>query len=75
MMGLPVRVMATSDTHRRWTTVKDGLVICRVDRTAAGNEAILLVDEWLQEELLPVQLASMPRRRQVVNLQLTGKWT
>jgi hypothetical protein len=38
MMGLPVRVIATSDIGRRWSA---DLAIFWVDRTAAGKEAIL----------------------------------
>jgi len=42
-MGLPVRVMATSEMQRRWCW-KTVLAALWEDRAAVGNEAILAVE-------------------------------
>lgn len=52
-MGLPVLVMATSETARFWNTV---LTIFGLDRTAVGKGAILAGCGW-QEDRRPSQLA------------------
>jgi hypothetical protein len=73
-MGLPVRVMATSDMQRRWCW-KTVLAAFWEDRAAVGNEAIISVEWAMARRAVLVQLASDLRRLQGIpsclELQLT----